>query len=930
MSLPYVCHRCRPHLKGQSLRFGYESRQSKRSFISFVKQPDQSVIRDVAWKEKQEKKEDLQRRGFEQVEPLNLPSDQISRRRQCDPRPADVNKLLEDLFVSTQRATPSTPVKSRYSQKVNAVAVDTKGIKNGLKTDIEPLERALYDNRAVTREVWQVFEDLRQSKRWVSSRSKSAIERSFLEETTVFRDLLFAAVRHIPNRTEGSLVPTPATVIRAYLGCGLMRNWWNGVFWSLLNEFVELQQRINPKEARTNSAQAAELLVEYSFILLGYVLDVWKIYFEKFGLRSTKDEPNCGSLDAVLDETESWSKSPNPDLVGHRGSTRDDLIKTVDLSSVGEGISTDFLARFLHFVPRKQATVDNHNTACAIAITFLCLKVSQAATSLRGTTLEGSEQFQTFVGNLLRNSRLDTASLRACFAEEQLPPQTIDQLLMWWNNFRQRDGVAIDDLERLAPIAEGEKTLQLALEHKSPSPNFSRELHTAVYQSDLKLVEKLWRRFQSRLGEMNDLESGKGFADFLRAYNSLGRPERAVDVWNLMVRSGCHPTQYHWLAMLEGCKKARDLMSLQSIWHKMNASGMIPDNQIWTTYISGLLQGRSWQACLQVIEEMGRAWKSRSSTESLTLNQAHTTSRETERNQYLPSIVPVNAALSGLIGLNKVKAALSVLKWAVAQNLKPDTSTFNILLRPAVRNDKAGEVQQILHNMEQAGCLPDVVTFTILLDGLFRNSTSSFQFQDPKQQDAAVSRIFRDMENSGIKPNTHTYGTLLDGLLARRSLNITAARAVLNHMTKRNIKPSPHIYTILVTHYFSSTPPNLTAIDSLWQRIRTEKTPVDHVFYDRMIEGYSRAGGTEKMLSFLRRMPSEGKAPGWIALLCALRALAQVEEWDLVRDLISDLVNENGLLRHGSRGWRGQEEFWGLVDELKARGVDIPTLRPAE
>ena len=95
-----------------------------------------------------------------------------------------------------------------------------------------------------------------------------------------------------------------------------------------------------------------------------------------------------------------------------------------------------------------------------------------------------------------------------------------------------------------------------------------------------------------------------------------------------------------------------------------------------------------------------------------------------------------------------------------------------------------------------------------------------------------------------------------------------------------------------------------------------------------MIEGYGRVGAIEKMLFFLKRMPAEGKSPGWLALLGTLKALVLVREWELVRDLVRDVADEKeGLFRVGSRGWRGKEEFWALVEDLKDSGVEIPMRR---
>ena len=78
------------------------------------------------------------------------------------------------------------------------------------------------------------------------------------------------------------------------------------------------------------------------------------------------------------------------------------------------------------------------------------------------------------------------------------------------------------------------------------------------------------------------------------------------------------------------------------------------------------------------------------------------------------------------------------------------------------------------------------------------------------------------------------------------------------------------------------------------------------------------------MLSFLSQMHKAGKVPGWIALFTALEALVQAQEWELVKNLVRDVIAEEGLLRNGIRGWRGEQEFWEMVEDLKLSGLDLP------
>lgn len=415
---------------------------------------------------------------------------------------------------------------------------------------------------------------------------------------------------------------------------------------------------------------------------------------------------------------------------------------------------------------------------------------------------------------------------------------------------------------------------------------------------------------------------------FLLAFMTLRRPDSAIDVWNHMVSSGRQPEQASWGAMLNGCRTAGDPKSIETIWAKMRATGVKPDVQSWTTRIGGLIRSGKWDLGIRALEEMGDIWKeaarqARNRGQSPDIGGALAATGDIGEI-VKPSSATVNVVLAGLIKTGKGELAPRILAWAKAFRITPDIVTYNTLLRPAVRDGRPGEASELLQQMETLNIQPDVVTFTIILDGLFRDNSLASSKGSPTDQHAAVAAILAQMEDSGVQANVFSYGTIIDNLLKSSAPNLPAARAVLDHMASRNIKPSSHIYTILLTYYFSQTPPDLAALDVLWNRIKIEHGVVDHIFYDRMLEGYGRLGEFNKMMAFLRRMAKEGKAPGWDALLVVLRAVIQADEWDMARDLINDVESEDGVFHAGIRGRKGEDEFRHFVEELKEQGLVGP------
>lgn len=913
MSTPYICLQCRRVITARDVLSRGTSRPRRRNFVSF-NSPEQQTRNQSLKSQRRESQN-----GDHHPEARQWPRKQSPSQRQHELESIVTDNLLKDLFTSTQRRKPALPLKSRYSKTLNPTIVSGREDGEIFKNDIALLKRMLYVQKAPIAEVWVALDNLQI---FGNGAPKPSIrEHKLVEEHIVFRDLLFAVVDGRLNASDLSLVPALGEVIGRYVQHDLMGNWWSTVLWRLLRAYSEVEHTLHGKcIAHGLEERAAESL-------LNDILEVWKVYTETFGDLSRPDTRTGPLGKASLRVYKASSVSPG--LSGWSG-----LPNTKDMIASRDSLPENIEDRFVHFFPRVPMKPTTGSTVLAAVMTCHFLHDIDNIRNSESSEPYEAQPFLRFVAELAKGSKLDNAILQSCALEEELPSSMVNRLINQWDNFQknvygkaheqEQDRAEASNTSR--PIIRKLHGSDAGTSQKQRIPTLSIDLRKAVKQSDLKYATKLWDRAKRKIEHHEGITGtlGETFAEFLTSFTALGRPDRAIDVWNTMVRAGCKPSEEHWIAMLDGCKKSRDLPSLQTIWQNNKASGVRISNEMWRMYLSGLLQCRDWQAALKALEELGRAWKDSTAHIDTTPSQNTDTRTDTQQDQFSPSIIPINTAMSGLIALNQGDAAQTVLRWAISQKVKPDISTFNILLRPAVRKDLRDETQRILHAMQKHNCQPDVVTFTILLDGLFRNPTSSFQSQSPEQQQNAVSQIFQDMEENGIEANTYTYGTILDSLLSPRSFNLTAARAVLNRMTERNIKPSPHIYTILITHYFSTSPPNLIAIDSLWCRIQLEKSPIDHVFYDRMIEGYSRIGEIEKMLAFLRRMPREGKTPGWIALLGVLRALAAVEEWNLARDLVTDVVDEKGLFRNGSRGWRGEEEFWGLVGSLRGRGVEVP------
>jgi hypothetical protein len=215
--------------------------------------------------------------------------------------------------------------------------------------------------------------------------------------------------------------------------------------------------------------------------------------------------------------------------------------------------------------------------------------------------------------------------------------------------------------------------------------------------------------------------------------------------------------------------------------------------------------------------------------------------------------------------------------------------------------------------MNDDGLKADVATFTTVLDETFRDAEHSSE-----EQSKIVANIFTEMEAAGIQANLHTYGKIIYHLLECSSGDLTAVNGVLERMSREGLQPSPYISTMLVEYYFSRDPPDLDAVRFLIDRSRLEPESVDHIFWDRVIEGYSGVGDTTSAMRVLGKVHSGSGRVSWTTLQKLLSALAQNQEWDVARTMVRNTkIDTGGPLPDHVHGKKDQHRFWGLAAELE-------------
>lgn len=451
------------------------------------------------------------------------------------------------------------------------------------------------------------------------------------------------------------------------------------------------------------------------------------------------------------------------------------------------------------------------------------------------------------------------------------------------------------------------------------------QLKRALDNESIDQAEQLYSTFVSLMNRsdtsgIDPVRLLETYEQFLVVFTKLRRPLSTLRTWNHMIQHRCVPRARTWTVMMKGCHYDRTPAQMETIWLRMRHAGVQPDNYAWSTRISGLLRlGRAEQG-LYALDEMVREWTA-AKRHSEHAKPGHGTSLQVAE----PNVVIVNSALSALAHRDPALVA-KILKWSAQIGIQPDVVTYNILINVSLSRRQRSEVESILNLMRSRGIPPDSATFTILLNGMFRDA--DFRARSALGQSDEVLALIDSLVERGALIDKRGYALVLDHLFKSKDM-VPAARRVLAHMNEQGITPTAHMYTIMMTHYFQSSPPDLGAVDALWDEICAHSTPdrksltqhtqnaqLDTIFYDRMIEGFAQHGDVGRTMAFLARMGRQGKRPGWLAMTTVVKCLVSAGEIARVKQVVSDIRAFEGVIRAGMRGKKGQQEFWEYVDTV--------------
>jgi pentatricopeptide repeat protein len=880
MNIYGICSTCRRTLLAKGRREGPWQWRSRAHFISL------SNPRNT----KDDTTADILAIG--DVDNTKNGSPRLRRRNTRHKAPKAINArsvdLLESLFKEGR--TPP-PVDEASSQKATLLE---------LYGHLETLKRLLSSRHEPIEGVWAFF---------ISHLGPTAWNRDGIpiSRPLAFKKVVSKLLHRVNNARKESYVtgtlPSSSEIMAIYTLMDMQHpGEWNAMLWDMIRRLCE--QRLNYTQTQDLTTgvplipSAPPDFVDVAEDLLGAWQFLWKTY----------GQTGAGSFELVTSRT----KKP----------------KAKGVEKLGAKWRLD--SEFLSLLPRYPL---NHlRTMSSAALATFAILVQPP--SLANSQEISKHPFMVAVAKILSTARADEAEMKGLLEHSQSETGILNSMGIDWPSVMKsvyRTNVP--------PKHEVQTKHQVSRPLAFRSALIHRELGWAMTERNLPKLDQLWEVIKSSAqaktsepyvdssdSKVNQLYTAASdskdqrilsrelYNHFILAYMGLRQPNRAINVWNFMIETSVHPTLSTWNAMLEGCKSSRSLSSVESVWAKLQAAGVKPDMACWTTRISGLVECGKPDLAIRALDEMGQIWLQAVKRQKITNPQE----AGDIDGAVKPTIETINAAISGLLRRQNTGDAVNrILAWGGTLGIQPDIITFNTLLRSLVRNGPPEGVSALLSQMQKANIQADVATFTTLLEEMFKTAAA----QIPEEQNEIVKNVFAEMEAAGIEANLHTYSKIIYSLLQLNPSDMTAVKAVMARMAAKGVEPSTYIYTILIKHHFSQETPDLEAVRLILERIRLSDTVMDHIFWDRVIEGYARVGDTTTALNILGRVDKPASRVGWPALQMVLMSLAENGEWDLARQVVRNAwTDRGGPPKPDERGVEGQHNFWRSVASLGLMG----------
>ncbi|KMZ76333.1 putative Pentatricopeptide repeat-containing protein [Zostera marina] len=359
--------------------------------------------------------------------------------------------------------------------------------------------------------------------------------------------------------------------------------------------------------------------------------------------------------------------------------------------------------------------------------------------------------------------------------------------------------------------------------------------------------------FMKKTGNFTKLQSHN---IWLSGMVRCGKMFEAQVLLNEMVRSGLKPSIYSYNILIDGLCKESMLSDARSMVNLMTSGGIVPDTVTYSTLIHGYCSKGKVIEANHILHEMvsydcvpniftcnillQSLWKEGRSFEAERLLQ------KMNEKGYGFDMVTCNTVIHGLCRNGELDKAIEIIKemWILGSKA-------------------LGLVDNSIGAYNSKRCVPDLITYSILIDALCKAG----RFDEAKQK-------FLEMMSKNIHPDLVIYDTFISGFVKHGKL--ASAFKVHRDMADKGCSSSTRTYNVLIRGLGKRG--KINEIHDLMTEMRENKVYPDALSHSILVESLCETGKFSEAASIVEKMIQDGKRPSLSAFQSLIKALCKVSD----------------------------------------------------